>query len=100
MQPAAQLFIDGHAIFLTLLLVLLLRFLKSAQLPIPIGFQRIGHQPVIRINAHVTTLSQFRLIASAFHLLFAQPLHFVQSGLQFLLHGERHFDGYRRHDFQ
>src|ERR1700730_11327880 len=34
MQAAAQLFIDCHTIFLTLLLVLLLRFLKSAQLPV------------------------------------------------------------------
>ena len=46
MQPVAQLFIYCHAILLALLLVLLLSFLKSAQLPVPIGFQCVGHQPV------------------------------------------------------
>jgi hypothetical protein len=36
MQSDAQFFIKGNAVFQALLLVLLLSFLKSAQLPVPI----------------------------------------------------------------
>ena len=79
--------------------MLLLSFLQHAQLLVSIGFQRAGHQPIIRVDAHVAALSQIRLVASTFHLLLAQSLHLVQSSLQFLLHGERRFDGYRRYDF-
>ena len=40
-QPGAQLFVDCQSIFLAFPLILLLRFLESAKLPIPISLQRI-----------------------------------------------------------
>jgi hypothetical protein len=72
MQPAAQLFIYCHAIFLTLLLVLLLGFLKSAQPPIPIGFQRIGHQPIIRINKRAAVAIAHKILVAIYHMLSQQ----------------------------
>jgi hypothetical protein len=96
-HPGTQLLIDYYPVMVALLLIFLLGLLERAQLAIPFSFQRVSHQPVVRVHAHVPALGQFRLITSTLHLLLAQPVHLLQAGLQFLLHRERHLDGNRRH---
>ena len=52
------------------------------------------------MHAHVATLGQVRLTASALDLLLAQAVHLFQASLQLLLNGEADFDGDGRHNFQ
>jgi len=41
------------------------------QLVVPVGFQRVSHQAIVRIYLHIPILSEIGFIASAFDLLVA-----------------------------
>lgn len=45
----------------------------------------------VRINLHVSSLCEVRLIPGAFNLLVAQLIRFVQTRLEFVLNRQRHF---------
>jgi hypothetical protein len=83
-------------VLLTLLLLFFLGGLAGPQLVVPLGLQRIRDQPVVRINAHVASPGQVRLILRPLHLLTAQPIGVVQTGLEFGLNVERDFQCQRR----
>jgi hypothetical protein len=86
-------------VLLSLALTLLLCFGKRAQFAIPLGFERVGYQPVGGIDAHVTAASQVRFVLGSLDLLETQPVCLLQSGLQFLLDGERDFQCNWTHGF-
>ena len=77
--------------------IFLLRLGQRAQFVVPIGFEGIGHQPVVRIDAEVTVLSEFGLVSCSLDVCPAQSVRFLQTGLQFLLDGEGDLKGNRAH---
>src|SRR6202022_4446401 len=83
------LFADLSPIILALLLILLLSGIQCPQFVVPVSFEGIGYQPIRRIYVKITSLSEIGLIAGALHLFLAQTIHLIQSGLHFLLDGER-----------
>ena len=46
--------------------------------PTPIGFEEISHQAIVRIDAHVSALGQFRFIAGPLDLLPAKTIALLQ----------------------
>src|SRR6266849_5467203 len=85
------LFADRSPIVFALLLILLLGSMQRPQFVVPVGLEGIRYQPIRRIHVKVAPLSQIGLIPGSLDLLFAQPVHLIQSDLHFLLDGKRDF---------
>ena len=77
------------------MLAKLLCFGQHPQLVIPIGLERVGHQPIVGIHPQITPTCQFGFITGSLHLLLAQPVGFLQTRLQFLLNGKCDFQCHR-----
>src|SRR5258708_7210471 len=90
-DTSTLLFADLSPIIFALLLILLLGGIECAQFIVPVRLERIGYQPIRRIDVKVASLSEFGLIPGALNLLLAQTIHLIQSGLHLLLDGERDF---------
>ena len=85
------LFADRSPIILALLLILLLGSWQCPQFVVPVSLEGISYQPVRGVHMKVAPLSQIGLIPGSLDLLFAQPVHLIQSGLHLLLDGKRDF---------
>src|SRR6516165_11265612 len=85
------LFADRSLILFVLLLVLLLGGIQGPKFVVPLRFQRIGYQPVRRVDVQVASLRQVSFIAGSLHLLFTQTVHLLPAGLHLLLDGECDF---------
>jgi hypothetical protein len=83
------------ALLLAIPLVLFLRRDVQAQLFIPLDFQRVSHQAIVRIHPHIAQLRPLGLILSSLHLLLSQPLRFGQAPLDFALHIQGDFQRQR-----
>ena len=68
-----------------------LRLGQRAQFVVPISFEGIGHQPIVRIDAEVTALCEFGLVSCSRDVCLTRSVCFVETGLQFLLDGEGYF---------
>ena len=90
-DTATLLFADDATILLALLLILLLSGVQGPQFVIPVGLERIGDQAVGRVDVQVASLREIGLIPSTLHLLLAQMVHLLPSGLNLLLDLERDF---------
>ena len=63
-QLLPHLRIYQQPLLLGLALILLLRFGQGTELVIPFRFQTVGHQPIVRVDLHVTTSRQFGLVVA------------------------------------
>jgi len=67
---------------------------------IPIRFQRIGDQSILRIHAHISALRQFSFVPGAFDVLLTEAIRFLKPRLQFLLHCQSNLQRDRIDQFQ
>ena len=74
--------------FLCLLLVLFLRLGQSTEVVIPLRFQTIGDEPIIGVDLHVATASEFSLVLCSLNVLPPQRVGFGNPCLNFLLNCE------------
>jgi hypothetical protein len=81
------------AIVLALALVVLLSFGDQPKFFVPVRFQRSRHQTIIRVHAEKAPSCQLGLVASTVNLSPPKAIHLFPTGLQFLLHGQGHFQG-------
>ncbi len=68
-----------------LALGLLLDLCQFAQAGVPVSFQHIGDQAILRIDPEKTALCQFGCVASTFYLLGTQTPGFLYLSMQFLV---------------
>ena len=94
------LFVENLTVLFLPLFVFLLSFIQRTQLLIPVGFESIGNQSILRVDMHISTLRQFRFIPGPLDLLFAKSIDFIQPCLQLLLHGQSDIECDRVHHFQ
>jgi hypothetical protein len=87
--------VDGEPIGVALTFVLVSSFIESPQLRVPIGFERVRDEPVLRVHAHITLASKVDLVLCSFDLPVPQAIGFVDAGLYLLLDGERHLERHR-----
>ncbi len=78
-----------------LLVIAQLGVREGPQLLVPFGFERIRDQPIIRVDLHVTTTGQVRLVVCAVDLLPAQAITLVDAALELLLHRQRDLERHR-----
>lgn len=68
-----------------------LRLCQQPQLAVPVCFQGVGHQAVIRVHAKIAAAGELGFVARPLLLLLTQTVGFVQPRLQLLLHGQCDF---------
>jgi len=68
---------------------------QGAELVVPVGFEGVGDQPIIRIDQHKAIAGQQGLVTRPFHLLAAKRVRLFQSGQQFGLHGQGQLERHR-----
>lgn len=83
-----------------LTLVFALQGIELTQPLIPLGFQRIGYQPVVGIDFHVAAPGELGLVAAALQLRLSQGGGLLDALRDLVLHGQSHFDSRRRHRLQ
>ena len=88
--------VDDEPVGGTLALVVLLGLGERAQLRVPVGLQRVGHQPVGRVDLHVALAGVVGLVLRSLDLPVAQAIGLVEAGCDLLLDGERHLERHRR----
>jgi hypothetical protein len=88
---------DPSRVQLVSLLVFLLSLSQQAEFFVPLHFQRVGYQTIVRVNAHIADASLVSFILSALHLFLAKPIPFGQSSLDFTLDFEGHLERERCH---
>ena len=59
---------------------------QQTQFLVPLPFQSIGDQAIIRIDSHIAQPSLIGFILSALHLLLAELISFRHADLDFALH--------------
>ena len=82
---------DTRGIGITLLLIALIGLLVGAKTLVPFGFQRVGHEPVVRVDLHVSAARQIAFVACALDLLAAHRVVLDAARLEFLLHLQGEF---------
>jgi hypothetical protein len=60
------LLVHDQAIDGALALVVVLGLVEGSKLSVPIGFERVGHEPVVRIHAHVAAAGEVGLVVCSF----------------------------------
>jgi transposase len=78
-------------------LVVLLRGGERAQALVPLGFQRVRHETVVRIDLHVTAAGEIRVVPGALNLFGAQAIGLVDATCELVLDGQRHLERDRSH---
>ena len=68
--------------------VVLARGLQGPQRVVPVGFEAVGDQPVIRVDGQVAAAGQVGAVAGAFDVPAAQCIGFGGAGVEFGLHGQ------------
>lgn len=79
-----------------LALVLTLQVVELAQALVPVGFQCIGHQPVVRIHLGVAAARQLGFVACTLELHLPPRGGLLDALGDLVLHGQRDLDGRRR----
>jgi hypothetical protein len=92
------LLIQAAPIGLALPFVLCLRIGKLTQPIVPVRFERRSDKTVVRVNAAVTLLGEFRLITRMLDVLAAQMIHFFDAQLQLIADGQGDLERERRDD--
>ena len=69
-------------------LVVLARGVQGAQCVVPVGFEAVGDEPVVRVDGQVAAAGQVGAVAGAFDVPAAQCIGFGGAGVQFGLHGQ------------
>ena len=62
-----------------------------AQGVVPVGFEGVGHQPVVGVDGQVATAGGVGAVTGPFDMAFSQGVGFVSAGFEFGLDGERDF---------
>lgn len=65
--------------------------------PPPGRLERVGDEPVVRVNLHEPPASELGLVAGSLHLLEAEPVRLIDPRLELLLHRQRDIERHRRH---
>jgi hypothetical protein len=73
-------------------LVVVLGGLELAQGVVPVGFEAVGHEPVVGIDGQVAAAGEFGAVAGPFDVAAPQGVGFVGAGFEFGLDGERHLE--------
>jgi len=68
---------------------------QGAQRVVPVGFQAVGDEPVVRVDGQVAAAGQVGVLAGSFDVAAAQRVGFVGAGLEFGLHGQGDVEGER-----
>ena len=68
--------------------VVVVRGLQGAQRVVPVGFEAVGDEPVVRVDGQVAAAGQVGAVAGAFDVPAAQRVGFGGAGVQFGLHGQ------------
>ena len=68
--------------------VVLARGLQGAQRVVPVGFEAVGDEPVVRVDGQVAAAGQVGAVAGAFDVPAAQCVGFGGAGVEFGLHGQ------------
>ena len=74
-------------------LVVVLGGLQLAQSVVPVGFEAVGHEPVVGVHGQVAAAGELGAVAGAFDVAAPQGIGFLGAGFEFGLHGERDFEG-------
>ena len=77
--------------------VRLLRDAEHTQLRIPISLERVGDEPVVRIDLAEATRGEVDLVPRTLDVLAPEAVGLVAADDEFLLHVQRDLDGKRRH---
>jgi hypothetical protein len=74
-------------------LVVLLGLVQLAQGVVPVGFESVGHEPVVGVDGEVAASGKFGSVAGPFHVAASQGVGFVGPVFEFALHGEGDLEG-------
>jgi hypothetical protein len=89
-------FVDAEPIGRSLALVAFLSLGQVAQLCIPVGFQRVGDEPVGGVHLHVALAGAIGLVLCSFDLPVTQAIGLVMTSRYLRLNGERELERQRR----
>ena len=81
----------------TLALVFALQRIQMPEPVVPVGFQRVGDETIIRVDLEITAPRELSLITGPLQLRAAQALGLLDAMGDLLLHREGHLNRRRRH---
>ena len=66
--------------------------LQCAERVVPVGFEAVGDEPVVGVDAEVAAAGEFGAVTSAFDMAAAQRVGFIGAGFELGLDGERNLE--------